>query len=121
MTMTAEDALATLRRVNENLRGALTRLHPEQTHCSAVRPEDFSDLLRQLLQASECLRHLPSHREAAAAGKHEALEYRGNLEKLKHFLPDLHGRLLVEKARLEIARNHVAAAAAWAKANQKTL
>jgi hypothetical protein len=48
----------------------------------------------------------------------EALEYRRNLEKLKHFLPDVQARLLAEKSRLETARTHVAAAAAWAKASK---
>jgi hypothetical protein len=51
----------------------------------------------------------------------EALEYRSNLEKLKHFLPELHGSLLAERARLETAQTHVAAAAAWAQASKKTL
>ena len=44
-----------------------------------------------------------------------------DLEKLKDFLPDLRGRLLAEKSRLESAQTHVAAAAAWARASKKTL
>ena len=51
----------------------------------------------------------------------EALEYRGHLEKLKHFLPDLHVRLLAERARLETARAHAASASAWARLSKKTL
>jgi hypothetical protein len=120
--MMPPDALETLRQVNDNLRSALIRLRPEQKHCSTITPQDFSDLLSQLLRAAECLRHatapLP---EGAMALENESLEYRGNLEKLKHFLPDLHGRLLAEKSRLETARTHVAAATAWAQANKKTL
>ncbi len=115
------DALETLRQVNDNLRSALLRLHPERKHCSTIRPQDFSDLLSQLLRAAECLRHPPAHSEAAVALEKESLEYRSNLEKLKHFLPDLHGRLLAEKSRLETAQTHVAAAAAWARASKKTL
>ena len=111
------DTLETLRQVNDNLRSALLRLRPEQKHCSSITPQDFSDILGQLLQAAECLRHLPPH---SGADK-ESLEYRSNLEKLKHFLPDLHERLLAEKARLENAQLHVAAAAAWARASKKTL
>jgi len=115
------DALETLRQVNANLRSALIRLRPERKHCSTIRPQDFSEILSQLLRAAECLRRLPAHSEAAAALEKESLEYRGNLEKLKHFLPGLHVRLLAEKSRLETARTHVAAAAAWVRASKKTL
>lgn len=120
------DALETLRQVNENLRSALVRLRPERKHCSSIRPQDFSDLLGQLLRAAECLRRRPKHSEAIVAEvavvlEKESLEYRGNLEKLKHFLPDLHIRLLAEKLRLETARTHVAAKAAWARASKQSL
>lgn len=114
------DSLETLRQVNEYLRSALPRLHPARKHCSAIRPQDFSDILTQLLRAAECLRDLASS-ETNAGLERESLEYRGHLEKLRQFLPDLHGRLLAEKARLETARTHVAAAAAWAEASKKTL
>jgi hypothetical protein len=115
------DALETMRQVNENLRSALIRLRPEQKLCSTITPHDFSDILSQLLRAAECLRCAPAHAEAAAAIEKESLEYRSNLEKLKLFLPELHGRLLSERARLETAQTHVAAAAAWARAGKKTL
>ena len=115
------DALETLRQVNENLRSALLRLRPERKHCSTIKPKDFSDILSHLLRAAECLRRLPPPSEAAATLEKESLEYRSNLEKLKHFLPDLLVRLLAEKSRLETARTHVAAAAAWAQASKKSL
>ena len=113
--------LETLRQVNHHLRSALLRLRPEQKQCSSIRPQDFSDILSQILRAAECLRHLPPHPEAGEALERESLEYRNNLEKLKHFLPDLHERLLAEKARLENAQLHVAGAAAWVRASKKTL
>ena len=115
------DALETLRQVNENLRSALLRLRPERKHCSSIRPQDFSDILSQLLRAADCLRRLPPCSEAAAALEKESLEYRSNLGKLKHFLPGLQVLLMAEKSRLESARTHVASAAAWARANKKTL
>jgi len=115
------DALETLRQVNDNLRSALIRLRPERRHCSSIRPQDFSNILSQLLRAAECLRGRPQASELARALEEEALKYRSNLEKLKHFLPDLQVRLLAEKSRLESARTHVASAAAWARANKKTL
>jgi len=114
------DTLECLRQVNDNLRSALFRLSPEQKDCSTIRPHDFSDILTQLLRGAECLRRLPPSADAGGALEKESLEYRSNLEQLKHFLPDLHGRLLAEKTRLENAQLHVAAAAAWARASKKT-
>jgi hypothetical protein len=119
--MMPPDTLETLRQVNDNLRSAMIRLRPEQKHCSTIRPQHFSDLLSEILRAAECLRHLPAHSEATVALEQESLEYRNNLEKLKHFLPELHGNLLAEKSRLETAQAHVAAAAAWARTSTKTL
>jgi hypothetical protein len=119
--MTALDTLETLRQVNENLRAALIRFRPERKHCSKIRAQDFSELLSQLRRASECLRLLPPHPEAAAAIEKETLEYRSNLQELKRFLPDVQVRLLAERSRLETARNHVAAAAAWAQTSKQTL
>jgi hypothetical protein len=117
------DAVKTLHQVNENLRFALLRLRPERKHCSTIKPQDFSDILSQLLRASDCLRRQPlqSSQSETAALQKESLEYRGNLEKLKHFLPDVHCRLLAEKSRLETARTHLTAASAWARANKKSM
>ncbi|MGP0099364.1 MAG: hypothetical protein ACLPHI_20180 [Terriglobales bacterium] len=112
------DALDTLRQVNQNLRAALLNLRPERKHCSAIKPQDFSDILSQLLRAAETLRCPPADTEAAAALRKETHEYRRILEKLKCFLPDLQGRLLAEKSRLQAVRSQVAATAAWADARK---
>jgi hypothetical protein len=112
------DAIATMREVNHDLRSALLRLRPERRHCSSIKPHYFSDLLSHLLRASECLQQARAYGESSASFDDEALEYRRNLEALKRFLPDLHVRLLTEKSRLETARDHVAAAAAWAQAGK---
>jgi hypothetical protein len=112
------DGIEILRQVNRNLRSALLRLRPERRHCSGIKPQDFSDLLSQLLRASECLQRSRAGGEPAAAFDDELLDYRRNLKALKRFLPDLHVRLLAEKSRLETARSHVAAAAAWAQAGK---
>jgi hypothetical protein len=119
--MMPPDTLETLRQVNDSLRSALIRLRPEQKDCSAIRPQDFSDILSQLLGAAECLGRLPLNSGAGGTLEQESLEYRSNLEQLKQFLPDLQGRLLAEKARLENAQLHVAAAAAWTRASKKIL
>jgi len=115
------EAIATLRQVNAGLRSTLVRLHPEQSLCSTITPEDFSAIIGEISRARQCLQHLSPGTEAAVAIEKELLEYRDNLKKLKQFLPDLHGRLLAEKVRLETANNKLAAAAAWAQANEKTL
>ncbi len=123
------DALLTLRQVNDRLRAALARFRPEQTLSSKITAGDLSGVLAELLRARECLRNLlsqdtpstPATAQETAALAEETRTYRANLEKLKRFLPDLHTRLLAERARLEAAQTHVAAASAWARASGKTL
>jgi hypothetical protein len=119
------DALETLREVNDHLRSALIRLcpgeSPEQKGDWVFRSQDFSGIRSEILRAAECLRRPWRHSESAAAFEKESREYRSNLEKLKHFLPEAHGRLLAEKSRLEAARNHVGAVAAWARASKESL
>jgi hypothetical protein len=115
------DKLQTLRQVNENLRSTLHRLRPEQTHCSTIQPQDFADLLNEIVRAADCLQGHPVLGDSDPAVEQESLEYRGNLEKLKGFLPQLHRNLLAEKSRLETAQAHVAAAATWARASPGTL
>jgi hypothetical protein len=115
----------TLRQVNDDLRSALIRLHPEQNDRPSTPPPEFSGILGQLRRAAECRQHLRPHCEAAARAfefefERESLEYRRNLERLKEFLPGVHARLLAEKSRLEAARSHVATAEAWSRASKDT-
>jgi|ERR1039457_2911853 hypothetical protein len=112
----SQDAVETLRQVNDDLRAALIRLRLDG---STAGPQDFWDLLGQLHRASECTRRRP-HCEAVAFDE-ELLEYGRNLERLKNLLPEVHERLLAEKSRLETARNHATAATAWARASKETL
>jgi hypothetical protein len=115
---TLDDDLATLRAVNKNLKSALVRFRPEQQHCSAIKPHELSDLRSAILQAALCMRGISP--QAAPELKNESLEYRNNLEQLQQLLPDFQIRLLAEKSRLEVARSHVAAAAAWTGASTGT-
>jgi hypothetical protein len=127
------DALETLREVNDHLRSALIRLCPEQRPRQStkqgrkqkggpiLRSQDFSGIRSEILRAAECLRRPRRHSESAAAFEKESREYCTNLERLRHILPLVHGHLLAEKSRLEAARNHVAAVAAWARASKESL
>jgi hypothetical protein len=113
-----DDGLATLRAVNKNLKSALVRFRPEQQHCSAIKPQELSDLRSAILHAADCVRGISP--QVAPELKNESLEYRSNLEQLKLLLPDFQVRLLAEKSRLEVAKAHVAAAAAWAGGSTTT-
>jgi hypothetical protein len=115
---TPDDDLATLRAINKNLKSALVRFRPEQQHCSAIKPHELSDLRSAILQAALCVRGISP--QAAPELKNEALEYRNNLEQLQQLLPDFQIRLLAEKSRLEVAKSHVTATAAWAGLSTRT-
>lgn len=108
------DTLATLRQVNKNLRSVLVHLRPERQLCSAIKPQDFYDLRREILRAADCIRSISLDPQPATELENESFEYRSNLEQLNQLLPDVQIRLLAEKSRLECAQNHVVAAAAWA-------
>ena len=115
---TPDDDLATLRTVNKNLKSALVRFRPERQHCSAIKPQELSDLCSAILQAADCVRGISP--QAVLELKNESLEYHSNLAQLKQLLPDFEVRLLAEKSRLEVAKSHVASAAAWAGASTRT-
>ena len=113
-------ATESLRIANGNLRAGLARL--EQASASdPLRADDLSGLLTKLLCAAECLRAIPAHSTPDTESETAISEYRRTIEELARILPGVHGRLLTEKARLEIAQAHVTATAAWVHANQKTL
>jgi hypothetical protein len=78
-------------------------------------------MLAELRQATECLRSLPAAQAPLTKMAHEICEYRSHLQQLEKILPSVQGRLLIEKARLQTARTHVAKAVAWAEGSKKTL
>ena len=91
------DTLETLQQVNKYLHSALLRLRPERKHSSTIKPQEFTDILGQLVRASECLLRPSAKSEQSPAVEKETVEYRKNLGKLRQFLPDLHARLQTEK------------------------
>jgi hypothetical protein len=96
-------------------------LLPESNPSAAVNSETLSNLLKKLLRAGECWRRVLPNSAADAELEKAISEYRSTLEQLAAALPRLHAMLLTEKARLEMARAHVAATEAWARASQNTL
>jgi hypothetical protein len=115
------DTLTTLEHVNGSLRSAMLRFRSDQKNCSTITAHDFAGLLSEILSAAECLRLQPIDSGTSEVVRQAALDYRGNLEKLRDFLPELHSNLLAEKSRLEAAQAHVSAASAWARSSTKTL
>lgn len=119
--MMPPDTLEILRQVNGKIRSAIDRFRPERTHCLAIKPEDLSGLLGDLVRAGECLRKLADSPPQGPEWKEERSRYRSNLEELNLLLPDFHQRLQAEKSRLQIAQKHVNSAASWAGASRETL
>jgi hypothetical protein len=117
----SSDIVANLRLANANLRTGLAGLQPERNETSPFEPADFSGLLTELFRAAGCLRSIPPGSAWDAELEKAIFEYRSTVEQLAQILPRVHGRLLTERARLEIARAHVTATAAWAQASTKTL
>jgi hypothetical protein len=114
-------AIDGLRIANSNLRAGLARLLPEANPSTALTARDFSGLLVKLLRARDCLQSVAPCSAPEMEVKKAISEYRTTVEQLALALPRMHGKLLIEKARLEIAQAHVTAAAAWAQASQNIL
>jgi hypothetical protein len=114
-------ATESLRIANENLRAGLAGLLPESNASASLTPKDLSGLLTALLQARESFRSVVSKSPPDSELENAISEYRRTVEQLALVLPRIHSELLTKKARLEIARAHLTATAAWAKASQNTL
>jgi hypothetical protein len=117
----SNETAATLRLANTSLRAWLVRLRAEPVALSPIQANDLQELLAELLRASSCL-----HIGSEGVTRHSELEneiadYRANLESLAKVLPSVQGRLLAERARLQIEQSHVAARKAWAEASRRTL
>jgi len=110
-----------LRAVNHSLRARLARLLGGHNRPAVIAPTEFTDLLSELLRASDGLRGMPTATAADAELASEISEYRRNVEQLGKILPSVQGRLLVEKVRLQTLQSHMTAAKAWAQASKETL
>jgi hypothetical protein len=80
-----------------------------------VRPEDLAIVFAQIEGVRDILQ------ARADPDLDQALrDYRGFLERLQERMPDLHARLLLERARLEAQRTHLESANLWAEASRST-
>jgi hypothetical protein len=118
--MSTETA-ATLRLANTSLRAWLVRLRAEPVALTQVQASDLQELLAELLRTSGCLRTGSAGAAAGTELEVEIAEYRTNLESLAKVLPSVQGRLLAERARIQIEQSHIAARKAWAQASRRTL
>ncbi len=92
---------------------------PHDIPACAATPQQMAGLLSELMRAGQCLRTLPSEKDAAFGL--ELSEYRASVERLRTLLPSIHGTLLEERARLEQERSRVQSAAEWASRSRQTL
>lgn len=84
-----------------------------------VNAEQMSALLAGLMRAGQWLRALPSDRDQNL--EREVCAYRGEVERLRSFLPAIQAALLAERGRLEKERERLNAAASWAQASRQTV
>jgi hypothetical protein len=119
--MMSGETAATLRLANTSLLAWLVRLRTEPIGLSAIQANDLQELLGELLCASGCLRDVATGPVLNAGLQTEIFEYRSNLESLAKTLPSVQGRLLAERARLQVEQSHLAARKAWVEASRRTL
>ena len=117
----SNESASTLLLANTSLRAWLVRLRAEPIALSPVQANDLQDLLAELLRASGCLGTGPEEKLTDGELESEIAEYRANLESLAKVLPSVQGRLLAERARIQIEQSHIAARKAWAEASRRTL
>ncbi len=116
----SNETAATLRLANTSLRTWLVRLRAEAVALSPIQANDLQDLLAELLRASGCFPIGPDAEPPNAELENEIADYRTNLESLAKVLPSVQGRLLSERARIQIEQSHLAARKAWVEASRRT-
>jgi hypothetical protein len=111
-----------LRETNHRLSFCLDSMVAKHGQPALATPEHMAGLLSELLRTGAGLRAEPTPAKGDDPDLHRELEkYRCNVERLREFLPAIHGQLLVERARLEAQRARVRSAAEWARASRQTL
>lgn len=107
--------------INARLRAVLADWQTTSGEPASLKTPVLADLLEDLRRAAEWLRAIPPNSPPDDELAREISEYRNHVQQLQQFLPAIQARMLAEKARLESARSHLAAAAAWADGRKKIL
>jgi hypothetical protein len=111
----SEPIVEGLRLINRKLGIVLARWEAETMDAASILPQVLTDVLTELHNAARWLGMITPGSVPGPELEKEIAEYRSNAGKMEQVLPRVQGRLLAEKARLEGARSHVEAAAAWAE------
>lgn len=110
-----------LRAINGKLRAVVSNWQSNSSQSTPFTPAIFSDLLADLQRAANLLHGVASDSPPDTPMEEEIADYRRSAQDLVKILPAIHDRLLIDKARLEAARAHLSATAAWMEARKKTL
>jgi hypothetical protein len=111
-----------MRDTNRRLGYWLDTIAPGSDPPTLVTPEQMTALLSELLRAGAGLRARPL--VSPSVDPELDLElgtYRRLVERLRDLMPSIHSHLQAERARLEVQRSRVQAAAEWARASRQTL
>jgi len=106
-----------LEKTNGKLQLLLETLGPAEAP-PAINTQHVADVFAEVMRVGEWLRDGLA-RNAEGRMAEELGRYHRHLEQLRQLLPRIHGHLLTERARLEAERNHLEAAAAWARSARK--
>jgi hypothetical protein len=115
--MMSDSVLEGLQQANRNLRQMLLLL--QQDGLNAARKGLFGKLRAQVSQADACLRRTGLDTSRSSQTMSEISQYRRHLQQITQILPVVHGRLLAEKARLQIKRARHEGVQVWVDAQQK--
>ena len=105
------ELLTVLCHANRNLGATINLLGAEVGIPTA---DDLATVLTELLRVGEALQRHPQLEHDAEVVQQIRL-YRYHLEQLRERMPSLQAQLLVERARLEAERSHLASSSAWAE------
>lgn len=111
-----------LHETNQRLSQQLDRMSAKCEFPGAAASQVVGALLAELMRTGAKLR-APAQPAAGTDPEfeQELRQYRVHVERLREFLPTIHGQLLAERERIEQQRTRLLSAAQWATASRRTL
>lgn len=113
--------LSNLRAINQRLETLLSTVQPVLNSTIAISPQLISQLFADLLLSAEILRDITRFDLESTEVEQQVAAYRLHFSRLQSLMPAIQTNLLVERARLETQRNHLASVVAWTKASRDSL